>query len=55
MEFLTEEFMSMIQKGQWTILPFSAIKNFINLQILWELCPSMTDDLGGLLITHSMG
>ncbi len=31
--FLAEEFVSMIQKGQWTILPFSAVKDFINLRI----------------------
>jgi Reverse transcriptase (RNA-dependent DNA polymerase). len=32
-EFLSEEFVSMIQKGQWTILPFSAVKEFVNLRI----------------------
>jgi len=31
--FLAEEFVSMTQKGQWTILPFSSVKNLINLRI----------------------
>jgi hypothetical protein len=33
MNFLSEEFVSMIQKGQWTILPYSAVKEFINLRV----------------------
>ena len=32
-EFLSEEFVSMIQKGQWTILPYSAVKDFIHLRV----------------------
>ena len=31
--FLAEEFVSMIQKGQWTILPFSSVKDLVNLRI----------------------
>jgi hypothetical protein len=30
-KFLSEEFVYMIQKGQWTILPYSAIKDFTHL------------------------
>ena len=32
-EFLAEEFVSMIQKGQWTILPFSVVEKFVNLRV----------------------
>jgi hypothetical protein len=32
-EFLSDEFVDMIQKGQWTILPFSAIKELTNLRL----------------------
>jgi len=31
--FLNEEFVDMIDKGQWTILPYSAVKNFLNLRL----------------------
>mmetsp|Transcript_14147 Transcript_14147/g.26545 ORF Transcript_14147/g.26545 Transcript_14147/m.26545 type:complete len:786 (+) Transcript_14147:1982-4339(+) len=31
--FLTEEFVSMIQKGQWIILPYSAVKDWIHLRV----------------------
>jgi hypothetical protein len=31
--FLSDEFVDMIEKGQWTILPYSVVKRFLNLRL----------------------